>query len=138
MPFRNQRRLSADEASLRPDDPLTRLKGIGPRTAEAFAAEGVRRVGDLLLHLPRRYEDRTRMTPLDASIAPGDWVLVRGRVTSVRIRRIPRRRLHIVDGLIDDACGQLKVVWFNVLNDACCLLLAVAAGCCCLLLAVCW
>ena len=33
---------------------------------------------------------------------------------------------------------ELKVVWFNVLNDACCLLLAVAAGCCCLLLAVCW
>ena len=105
--------MSADEASLRPDDPLTRLKGIGPRTAEAFEAEGVCSVSDLLVHFPRRYEDRTRVTPLDSSIESGDRILVRGRVTSVRLRRIPRRRLHIVDGLVDDECGQLKVVWFN-------------------------
>ncbi len=29
------------------------------------------------------------------------------------MRRIPRRRLHIVDGFIDDGCGNLKAVWFN-------------------------
>ncbi len=99
--------------SLRPDDPIITLKGIGPKTAAAMAAEGVRTVADLLLHLPRRYEDRSRLTTLDSLLEPGMRVLVRGRIKSVRVRRIPRRRLHIVDGRVEDAHGSLKVVWFN-------------------------
>jgi len=99
--------------SLSPDDPLITLKGIGPKTAAAMAAEGVRTVVDLLLHLPRRYEDRSHLTTLDSILEPGMRVLVRGRVKSVRVRRIPRRRLHIVDGQIEDGHGGLKVVWFN-------------------------
>jgi len=97
----------------RPNDPLTVLKGVGPKTAERMAAEGVSRVVDLLLHLPRRYEDRSQLIRLDSSLEPQSWVLVRGRVTIVRERRIPRRRLHIVDGRLDDGHGSLCVVWFN-------------------------
>ena len=100
-------------ASPRPDDPLTVLKGIGPKTADAMAAVGVSRVVDLLFHLPRRYEDRSRLTTLDSRIEPGSWVLLRGRVEDLRVRRISRRRLHIVDGRIDDGHGSLRVVWFN-------------------------
>ncbi len=98
---------------MQPGDPLITLKGIGPKTAVAMASEGVRRVADLLLHLPRRYEDRSHVTTLDGILEPGMRVLVRGRVKSVRVRRIPRRRLHIVDGRIEDGHGSLKVVWFN-------------------------
>jgi ATP-dependent DNA helicase RecG len=98
---------------VQPDDPVIVLKGIGPKTSDVMAAEGVRTVADLLLHLPRRYEDRSHLTTLDSSLEPGMRVLVRGRVRNVRVRRIPRRRLHIVDGLLEDGFGKLKVVWFN-------------------------
>lgn len=40
------------------------LRGTGPSTARALANLGIRTVADLLLHLPRDYEDRTRMVPL--------------------------------------------------------------------------
>jgi ATP-dependent DNA helicase RecG len=100
-------------AGLLPGDPLTQLKGIGPKSAEALAVEGKYSVLDLLLHLPRRYEDRTRTTCLDSDLEPGAWVLIRGKIAGVRLRRIPRRRLLIVDGFVDDGRGRLKVVWFN-------------------------
>ena len=88
VPLRNRRELTADGAELLPGDPLTKLKGIGPKSAEALSAEGVNTVLDLLLHLPRRYEDRTRVTRLDQRIESGSWVLLRGRVKGVRLRRI--------------------------------------------------
>ena len=105
--------MTAADIQLSPDDPVIVLKGIGPKTSDVMAAEGVRTVADLLLHLPRRYEDRSHLTTLDSSLEPGMRVLVRGRVKNVRVRRIPRRRLHIVDGLVEDGFGSLKVVWFN-------------------------
>jgi ATP-dependent DNA helicase RecG len=98
---------------LLPGDPLTQLKGIGPKSAEALAADGIHSVLDLLLHLPRRYEDRTRTTGLDTRLEPGSWVLLRGRLVGVKQRRIPGRRLLIVEGFVDDGHGNLKVVWFN-------------------------
>jgi len=96
-----------------PDDPLTVLKGVGPKTADAMAVEGVAKVSDLLFHLPRRYEDRSRLTTLDGPLEPRSWVLLRGRVKDLRVRRISRRTLHIVDGRVDDGFGSVHVVWFN-------------------------
>ncbi len=100
------------ERPLAPDDPLTRIAGIGPKTAALLAEAGALRVLDLLLHLPRRYEDRSRLSCLDGDLEPGSWVLVRGRLRGLRTRR-PRRRLTIVDGAVDDGRGELAVVWFN-------------------------
>jgi len=113
VPLRNRRELTADGAELLPGDPLTELKGIGPKSAEKLSAEGFNTVLDLLFHLPRRYEDRTRVTGLDQRLQPGSWVLLRGRIKGVRLRRIPRRRIVIVDCFVDDGRGNLKVVWFN-------------------------
>ena len=112
MPLRNRRELTSGGATLLPGDPLTELKGIGPKSAEALAAEGFHTILDLLLHLPRRYEDRTRVTNLDQPIEAGSWVLLKGTVAGVRVRRLPGRKM-IVDGLVDDGRGNLKVVWFN-------------------------
>jgi ATP-dependent DNA helicase RecG len=100
-------------AALLPDDPLTVLDGIGQKTAAALAAEGFHCIRDLLFHLPRRYEDRSGLTSLDGSAAAGDWILIRGRVRGLRVRRVPRRRLTIADGMVVDPAGEIPVVWFN-------------------------
>ena len=113
MPLRDRRGLTSAPGETHPGDPLTRLTGVGPKSAAALAAEGIASVRDLLLHLPRRYEDRTRITRIDSNLEAGSWVLVRGRVMNVRQRRIPGRRLLIVDGFVDDGQGKLAVVWFN-------------------------
>ncbi|POP54576.1 ATP-dependent DNA helicase RecG [Zhongshania marina] len=42
------------------------LKGVGPRLQEKLSALGIVTIQDLLFHLPLRYQDRTRITPLGA------------------------------------------------------------------------
>ncbi len=64
---------------MKSDDPVTVLRGVGPRTAAALARLDVATVADLLLHLPSRYQDRTRFVPL-AEARIGDACLVRGEI----------------------------------------------------------
>ena len=44
--------------------PIAELKGVGPSISEKLARLGIRNLQDILFHLPLRYEDRTRVTPI--------------------------------------------------------------------------
>jgi RecG-like helicase len=57
--------------------PVTTLKGVGPRLAGTLRRLGIETVQDLLFHLPHRYEDRTRISPL-GGLQPGTAVVVEG------------------------------------------------------------
>ena len=69
--------------------PLQFVKGVGPRRAADFQRVGVCTVEDLLLRLPRRYENRAEVVPI-ARIRPGQHVTVIGEVVTSGIR--PTRR----------------------------------------------
>ena len=45
---------------------LARLTGIGPKRLKALEASGFLTLRDLVYHLPRRYIDRTRITPISS------------------------------------------------------------------------
>jgi ATP-dependent DNA helicase RecG len=62
--------------------PLTSLPGVGPALAEKLAARGLLRVQDLWLHLPSRYEDRTKLTRI-ADLVHGEPAQVEARVEAV-------------------------------------------------------
>lgn len=78
--------------------PCTQLKGIGTRLAERLAKCGIHTVQDLLFHLPSRYQDRTRITPIREA-RTGDHVVIEGAITSTELSRGRRRSLlcHLVD-----------------------------------------
>ncbi|MBW8366966.1 MAG: ATP-dependent DNA helicase RecG, partial [Arenimonas sp.] len=78
---------------------LSTLPGVGPKVAEKFAARGLLSVQDLWLHLPLRYEDRTRITPI-AALFPGQSAQVEARVEAVErsFRYRPTLRVAIADG----------------------------------------
>jgi ATP-dependent DNA helicase RecG len=91
------------------DQPITRLKGVGPALAEKLERLGIRHVGDLLLHLPHRYEDRSRIVPLNGLVA-GRPVLVEGRILESRVTFGGRRSLLVVVG---DGSGFLTLRFFH-------------------------
>ena len=74
------------------------LPGAGPRVAEKLAARGLLTLQDLWLHLPLRYEDRTRLTPI-RDLQGGVPAQVEGRVEAVErgFRYRPALRVAIVD-----------------------------------------
>lgn len=95
-------------------DPLTRLPGIGPSYEPKLAQMGLRTVGDLLTYYPRAWEDLSQITPLKEASgnAPGKTT-VRAKLISFSGFRTPKRRMFLINGLIEDNTGSLKVVWFN-------------------------
>jgi len=59
---------------------------------KAMERMGLRRDIDLALHLPLRYEDETRLTPI-AELTPGQAAQCQGVVTDVRVELRARRQL---------------------------------------------
>jgi ATP-dependent DNA helicase RecG len=77
--------------------------------AAKLAKLGVRRDFDLVLHLPLRYEDETRITPI-ADAVPGAAVQIEGTVRSTEIVYRPKRQLV---SRIEDASGVAVLRFFN-------------------------
>src|SRR5919205_4088703 len=91
------------------DTPVTYLKGVGPRRAEALRRLGIVTAADLLYHLPHRYEDASTVSPI-ASLEPGMDATVIGTVISKGI--IPTRRgLRIFQAVVRDDSGMIEVSW---------------------------
>jgi len=89
--------------------PVTQLRGVGSRLAARLADCGVRQVEDLLFHLPRRYQDRTRVTPI-AAAREGEDVVVEGEVRAADVV-FGRRRSLVVR--LQDGSGTLTLRFFH-------------------------
>jgi len=91
------------------ETPINYLKGVGPVRAEAFRRIGVITAGDLLFHIPHRYEDASTISPI-ASLETGMSATVIGQVMSKGI--IPTRRgLRIFQAVLKDASGMIEAAW---------------------------
>jgi ATP-dependent DNA helicase RecG len=82
---------------------------VGERRGEAFKRLGVLTVGDLVYHVPRRYEDASTITPI-RDVETGADVTVLGQVISKGV--LPTRKgLRIFQAVVKDATGMIEVSW---------------------------
>lgn len=89
--------------------PLTSLSGVGAAIAEKLSRIGIQNVQDLLFHLPMRYEDRTRITPI-SDIRPESFATIEGYVqhTEVQFGRRP-----ILSVTLSDGTSKIMLKFFN-------------------------
>ena len=93
------------------DERLTTIKGIGPGREKQLHKLGITNITSLLTYFPRTYEDRRtiyRIGDLKSGMTGG----VVGTVIAVQEKR-PRPRLSILEVVIADGTGPLKIVLFN-------------------------
>jgi ATP-dependent DNA helicase RecG len=91
--------------------PVQYLKGVGPRRASALERLGIRTLGDLLNHIPRDWQDRTRPTDLERPLQD-PIVVARGRVTHAE-HFGAGPRMAIYKAALATAYGSLPVLWFK-------------------------
>ena len=89
------------------DMPVTALAGVGPKVAEQLTQLGITRIFDLLLHLPRDYEDRSRLVSI-GDVAHGQAAMITGRVVHVDTNRSG------MTVIVDDDTGTISLRFFKV------------------------
>ncbi|MEJ2608364.1 MAG: hypothetical protein P8Z41_17095, partial [Anaerolineales bacterium] len=92
--------------------PLTSIAGIGPKSAKTLNKLNLSTLGDLLWHLPRRYDDYSKLKTIN-QLFYGDEVTVIGTVEDVNTRTGRSGKLKLVEAVISDGTGSLRVTWFN-------------------------
>lgn len=85
------------------------LPGVGPTIAAKLAKCGLHTVQDLLLHLPFRYQDRTRITPIK-DLRPNDWGVIAGQVCKTEVKYGKRMMLYCY---VEDKTGIIKLRFFH-------------------------
>ena len=89
--------------------PVQFLKGVGERRADLLKRLTIQTAGDLLYHVPHRYDDASTITPI-ASVDVGQEVTVIGRVVSKGV--LPTRKgLRIFQAVVRDESGMIEAAW---------------------------
>ncbi|MCL9682777.1 ATP-dependent DNA helicase RecG [Legionella maioricensis] len=85
------------------------LAGVGPTLAAKLVKCGILTVQDLLFHLPYRYQDRTRVTPIQ-DLRSNDWCVIAGHVCKTEIKYGKKMMLNCY---VEDKTGIVKLRFFH-------------------------
>ncbi|MBF8223228.1 ATP-dependent DNA helicase RecG [Halomonas sp. 328] len=89
--------------------PVTELKGVGEALAAKLARLRIATLADLLFHLPLRYQDRTRITPM-GTLKAGQEAVIEGEVAAASVVQGRRRSLLV---RLKDGSGILSLRFFH-------------------------
>jgi len=89
--------------------PLTTLSGVGAAISDKLSRLGIHNLQDLLFHLPIRYEDRTRITPI-ADLRPEQYATIEGVVQTCEVA-FGRRPILTVN--LSDGTSKIMLRFFN-------------------------
>jgi ATP-dependent DNA helicase RecG len=101
---------SATPAAL--DAKLTVLQGVGPKHAETLGKLGLHTLGDMLYYYPRRYDDYSQLKPIK-DLFYGEHITVIGTIQVVNMRPVRGGKASIVEVVISDGTGGLRLSFFN-------------------------
>ncbi len=93
--------------------PITVLRGVGSERAALLARLGIRSVADLLLHRPRRHEDRrviSRISELRLHY-PGS---VAGKIVAQGVKTWKRKTRSVFEMIVEDGTGRLHCRWWDM------------------------
>ncbi|GAA6134527.1 ATP-dependent DNA helicase RecG [Oceaniserpentilla sp. 4NH20-0058] len=89
--------------------PVTELKNVGAKFAEKLAKLGIHNVQDLLFHVPLRYQDRTRITPI-GGLRPNVDVVIEGEIMLADVVFGKRRSLAV---RLQDGTGTITLRFYH-------------------------
>jgi ATP-dependent DNA helicase RecG len=90
------------------------MAGIGPKRAAALEARGIVTAGEVVFHLPARYQDWRERTSLE-DLRAGNIVVVEGDLGKISERPMRGSRWRrLASGWLNVAERQIRLVWFNL------------------------
>ena len=93
--------------------PVTSLWGVGAERAAQLARLEIKTVEDLLLHRPRRYEDRRHFRKI-AELTKDEPATARGTIVALGLRRFRGGNKSVFEIILDDGTARLHCRWWNL------------------------
>ncbi len=92
--------------------PVTSVWGVGEERAKLLARLEIFTVEDLLLHKPRRYEDRRKFLPI-RELKLSEPATVRGTIIAAGIKRFKKGTRAMFECVFDDGTARLHCRWWQ-------------------------
>src|SRR6266446_6662385 len=93
--------------------PVKTLWGVGPERAAQLARLEIFTIEDLLLHRPRRYEDRRHFRPI-AQLVLDEPAVARGNIVALGVKWFRKHTRSIFEIILDDGTARLHCRWWNL------------------------
>lgn len=93
--------------------PVSELHGVGKDRGRRLAKLDIHVLRDLLLHRPRRYENRRRFLTI-SDLHRDETGLVLGRIVAMGVKRFRGGRRSVFEMIVEDASGRLHCRWWNM------------------------
>ena len=93
--------------------PVNALWGVGGERTQQLARLKIFTVGDLLLHAPRRYEDRRHFRTI-AELTMEEPGTTRGKIVALGLKRYRGGEKSVFEIILDDGSARLHCRWWNL------------------------
>ena len=92
--------------------PVASVWGVGEERARLLARLGIFTIEDLLLHAPRRYEDRRKCLSI-RELKLDEPATVRGKIIAAGIKRFKKGARAMFECVFDDGTARLHCRWWQ-------------------------
>jgi ATP-dependent DNA helicase RecG len=92
--------------------PISSLWGVGEERAKLLARLEIFTIEDLLLHRPRRYEDRRKFLPI-RELKLKEPATVRGQIVAAGVKRFKKGTRAMFECVFDDGTARLHCRWWQ-------------------------
>ncbi len=93
--------------------PVATLRGVGRERAAQLARLEILTIEDLLLHRPRRYEDRTRFRAI-RDLELNEPAIARGTIVALGVKWFRQHTQSIFELVLEDGTSRLHCRWWNL------------------------
>jgi ATP-dependent DNA helicase RecG len=93
--------------------PVTSLWSVGAERAAQLARLDIHTIDDLLLHRPRRYEDRRHFRKI-AELTKDEPATARGTIVASGLKRFHGGSKSVFEIILDDGSARLHCRWWNL------------------------
>lgn len=92
--------------------PIQFLRSVGPSRGETLQKElQVFTYGDLILHFPFRYIDKSKFHTIREALNSENYVQIKGRI--VKVEKLGKPRQQRLVARLEDDTGSVDLVWFQ-------------------------
>ena len=91
-------------------DPIISISGLGKKTSDRLNQLGIHTLEHLVFHLPKRYQDKTTITPL-SEVSVNDEFLIECSIDQIEV--VPSRQKQLLCYLSDDQNQRILLRFFH-------------------------